>query len=53
MLHSYLMKKRKHSKLIKWFGIVSISLLTVLLTSTVLTNERILESVRTQIYDVK
>ena len=56
VLRDYLMKKekvQKYSKLIKWFGIASISILTALLTSTVLTNERILESLETQVHEDK
>lgn len=56
VLQRYLMKKEKsqnYLKLIKWFSIVSISVLMVLLTSIVLTNERILESFETQVHEVK
>lgn len=56
VLHKYLMeqkKREKYAKLIKWFGIASISLLTVLLTSVVLTNERVLESLDSQVHQSK
>lgn len=46
-------KRQNYLKLIKWFSVASISVLMILLTHIVLTNEKILESFETQVHEVK